>query len=158
MKHSLSTKILVVTLSLLLGSVAVAAADRAFSATGRGVAVPFFDDAGRPVGATVTGTGNATHLGSFTSIGKIAFTPDPRDPNIVLISGEAVFTAAGGDKLNVVIADGSQDTRTGVGTGHFSFNGGTGRFANATGITEFVVEQNFVTGAYEITIVGQINF
>jgi hypothetical protein len=68
------------------------------------------------------------------------------------------LTAANGDKLIFAVADGSQSLITGIGTGHFRFVGGTGRFANATGIISYVVEQNFLTGAYEVTAVGTIDF
>ena len=33
-----------------------------------------------------------------------------------------------------------------------------GRFANATGIISYVVEQNFLTGAYTVTGVGSIDY
>jgi hypothetical protein len=68
------------------------------------------------------------------------------------------LTAADGDKLVIVVVDGSQSLITGIGIGHFSFAGGTGRFANATGSITFVVEQNFLTGAYEATAVGSIDY
>ena len=47
---------------------------------------------------------------------------------------------------------------TGVGGGLFRITGGTGRFANATGSMNAVVEQNFITGAYELTAVGKIDY
>lgn len=158
MKRSLNIKIFVVILTLLLGALAVAATERPFSANGRGVAALITDGAGHIVAADVTGSGTATHLGAFTNSGRIYFTPDPDNPNIVHPSGEASFTAADGDKLFLVVEDASQDITTGLATGHFRFTGGTGRFANATGITSAVVQQNFVTGGYELTVVGDIDF
>jgi hypothetical protein len=158
MKRSLNIKIFVLTLTLLLGALAVTATERPFSANGRGVAALITDGAGHIVAADVTGSGTATHLGAFTNTGRISFTPDPDNPNIVHPSGDAIFTAANGDKLFVVVVDASQDITTGLATGHFRFVGGTGRFANASGITDAVVQQNFVTGGYELTIVGQIDF
>jgi len=71
MKRSLSIKILVLTMTLVLGSLAVAAAERAFSATGRGVGVFVTDEAGNIVAADVTGTGTGTHLGLFSSAGRV---------------------------------------------------------------------------------------
>ncbi len=158
MKRFLSIKILVLTLALLAGSVAATATERPFSFNGGGVAVPILNGAGQPIGIDVTGSGNGTHLGTFTTIGKVFFTPDPNDPTQIIPTGEATLTAANGDKLIFVVADGSQSLVTGIGTGHFRFTGGTGRFANATGIISYVVEQNFLTGAYTVTGVGSIDY
>lgn len=137
---------------------AVTATERAFSCSGRGVASFITDGAGHVVAADVTGSGTGTHLGLFTNQGRIYFTPDPDNPILVHPSGEATFTAANGDKLNILVEDGAMDVTTGIGTGKFRFNGGKGRFANATGIISYVVEQNFATGAYELTTVGSIDF
>ena len=156
MKRLLSIKVLVLT--LLLAGITVAAVERPFSARGTGVAAFILDGNGNVIGADVTSSGNATHLGQFTSTGRVEFRPDPDDPNIVYPSGEAVFTAANGDKLGIVIENASMDLRTGIATGQFRFTGGTGRFANASGITEVVVEQNFVTGGFELTMVGKIDY
>ena len=158
MKRSIGIKILVLTLTLLFGSFAATATERPFSCSGGGVAVPIINEAGQPIGIDVTGSGNATHLGLFTTLGKIFFSPHPTDPTQIIPSGQATFTAANGDKLVIVVAEGSQSLITGIGTGHFNFAGGTGRFANATGTISYVVEQNFVTGAYTITAVGSIDY
>ena len=158
MKRSLSIKILVLTLTVLIGSLAVAATERAFSANGRGVATFVTDGAGNIIGADVTGSGTGTHLGAFTNAGRIFFAPDPNNAARLLVTGAASFTAADGDKLNIVVEDGEQDVATFVGRGKFRFTGGTGRFANATGLVSYVVEQNLVTGGYEITIVGSIDY
>jgi hypothetical protein len=158
MKNFLSIKTLVVTLALLAGSVAANATERPFSINGGGLAVPILNEAGQPIGIDVTGSGNGTHLGIFTTAGKVFFSPNPNDPNQIIPSGQATLTAANGDKLSFVVEDGSQSLITGVGTGHFRFIGGTGRFANATGIISYVVEQNFLTGAYTVTAVGSIDY
>ena len=158
MKRSLSVKFLVLTLTLLVGSLAVTATERPFSLNGRGIAIPIVDSNGNVVGAEPTGSGNATHLGMFTNTGKVSFTPDPSNSNILLPSGGGVFTAANGDKLNFVIISGALDLTTGIGTGDFAFTGGTGRFANATGQVSGVIQQNVVTGAYELTMVGNIDY
>jgi hypothetical protein len=158
MKRSLSVKFLVLTLTLLVGTLAVTATERPFSLSGTGIAIPILDGNGNVVGAEPTGSGNATHLGMFTNTGKVQFTPDASNPNILHPSGGGVFTAANGDKLNFVIVNGALDLTTGIGTGDFAFTGGTGRFANATGQTSGVIEQNVITGAYELTMVGNINY
>ena len=158
MKHSLSMKFLVLMVTLLVGSLAVTATERHFSLNGTGVAVPILDSRGNVVGAEPTGSGNATHLGMFTNTGKVSFTPDASNPNILHPSGGGIFTAADGDKLNFVIITGALDLTTGIGTGDFDFTGGTGRFANATGRTSGVIQQNVITGAYELTLVGNIDY
>ena len=158
MKRSLSLKILVLTLTLLVGSLAVTATERPFSLNGTGIAIPILDGNGNVVGAEPTGSGNATHLGMFTNTGHVDFTPDAANPAILHPSGGGVFTAANGDKLNFVIISGALDLTTGIGTGDFDFTGGTGRFANATGRTAGVIEQNVITGAYVLTLVGNIDY
>ena len=158
MKYSSSVKFLVLTLTLLLGSLAVTATERPFSLNGTGIAIPILDGNGNVVGADPTGSGNATHLGMFTNTGKVSFTTDASNPLILHPSGGGVFTAANGDKLNFVILNGALDLTTGIGTGDFAFTGGTGRFANATGHTSGVIEQNVNTGAYELTLVGSIDY
>ncbi len=158
MKRSLFMKFLVLTLTLLVGSLAVTATERPFSANGRGIAIPIFDGNGNVVGAEPSGSGNATHLGMFTNTGKVNFTPDASNPNILHPTGGGVFTAANGDKLNFIIINGDLDLTTGIGTGDFEFTGGTGRFANATGHTSTVIEQNVITGAYQMTLVGSIDY
>jgi hypothetical protein len=158
MKRFFAIKTLVLTLALFAGSVAATATERPFSFNGGGVAVPIQNESGQVIGIDVTGTGNGTHIGLFTTLGKVFFSPDPNDPSQIIPSGEATLTAANGDKLTFVVADGTQSLITGVGTGHFSFTGGTGRFANATGLISYVVEQNFLTGAYTVTAVGTIDY
>lgn len=158
MKRFLTIKMLVLALTVLVGSIAVVASERAFSAHETGVAAFITDENGNVVGAEVTGSGHATHLGQFTNIGKVKFTPNPDNPNIVHPSGEAVLIAADGDKLSLVIENASMDLTTGIASGQFRFTGGTGRFANATGITEGVVVQNLLTGGFELTMVGKIDY
>ena len=158
MKRSLSIKFLVLTFVLLVGSLAVTATERPFSLNGTGIAVPILDASGNVIGAEPTGSGNATHLGMFTNTGHVNFTPDASNPNIVHPDGGGVFTAANGDKLNFVIVSGALDLSTGIGTGDFEWTGRTGRFANASGHTFGVIQQNVITGAYVLTLVGNIDY
>ena len=158
MKRFLTIRSTILTLTLLLGTVPVVAVERPFSLNGTGVAVFITDDAGHVIGGTVSGSGTATHLGLYTNVGRITFIPDPDNPILVHPAGEATLTAANGDTLRLIVEDGVLDVTTGISTGHFRFVGGTGRFANASGITEFVVVQNLVTGAFELTVVGRIDF
>ena len=156
MKRFLSTKLVVVMLALLFGTLPVSAKERPFSLNGKGVA-NIAGGGPAPVGSIV-GSGNATHLGLFTNTATVYFNPDPTDPTLVHPSGDGVFVAADGDKLNIVIEDASMSLVTGIGGGTFRITGGTGRFANATGSMLAVVEQNFITGAYEVTAVGKIDY
>jgi len=155
MKRFLSIKSFVVALAILFGTLPVSATERPFSLNGKGVASIAGGQV--PVGSIV-GSGNATHLGLFTNSATIYFNPDPGDPTVVHPTGEGVFTAANGDNLYIVVEDASMSLVTGVGGGTFRITGGTGRFANATGSMLAVVEQNLITGAYEVTAVGKIDY
>jgi len=158
MKRFLNIKTFALALILLLGNMPVGAQERPFSCSGKGVAT-ILPGGGVPV-ADVIGTGNATHLGQFASAGRVTFNPDANDPTLVHPSGHATFTAADGDKLETVFSaeETSMDLTTGIGGGIFHFTGGTGKFANATGSISVVVVQNFITGAYELTAVGKIDY
>ena len=72
-------------------------------------------------------------------------------------NGEAIIIAADGDKLNIQI-DGTPDPVAAVDQGVFHIVGGTGRFEGATGETNFVVTINPLTGGFELTVVGKINY
>lgn len=133
---------------LLLGSLPAAAIERPFSLTG----------AGTLTDGIINASGRATHLGLFTETGELTFIPDPNNPNLILASGPVVFTAANGDTLEGRLEDGVLDVTTGIATGVFRFTGGTGRFAGASGTGDFVVIQNLVTGAFEVTAVGSIDY
>lgn len=158
MKRFLNIKTLALALILLLGNMPVFAQERPFSCTGKGVAT-IIPGGGVPV-ADVIGSGNGTHLGLFTSVGRVTFNPDANNPTLVHPSGYATFTAADGDKLETIFnaEETTMDLTTGIGGGIFRFAGGTGRFANATGSISVVVQQNFLTGAYELTAVGKIDY
>lgn len=158
MKRHVTIKTLLLVFTLLLGIIPVSATERPYAANGNGLATFITDGAGNVVGATVVVTGNATHLGSFTGTGNIQFIPDGNDPNISHPAGEVTYVAANGDRLPTVIEDGSMDLRTGIATGYMVFQSGTGRFQGASGKAAIVVEQNFITGAYTFTMVGNINY
>lgn len=149
---------LILVFALLLGIIPVSATERPFASNGNGVATFITDDAGNVVGATVVVTGNGTHLGLFSGNGTIQFLPDANDPNISHPAGGVTYVAANGDRLPTVIEDGRMDLRTGIATGYMVFQSGTGRFEGASGKAAIVVEQNFITGAYTFTMVGDINF
>ena len=158
MKRFVTVKIFFLVVALFLAIIPVSASERPYAATGNGMATFLTDQNGNVVGATVVVTGNATHLGLFTGGGTIQFLPDANDPNISHPAGDVTYVAANGDRLPTIIEDGSMDLRTGIATGYMVFQSGTGRFEGASGKAAIVVEQNFITGAYTFTMVGNINY
>jgi len=158
MKRLVTLRSLIMVLALLLGIIPVSATERPFAANGNGLATFITDNNGNVVGATVVVSGNGTHLGLFSGSGTIQFIPDANDPNISHPAGEVTYVAANGDRLPSIIEEGQMDLRTGIATGYMVFQNGTGRFANASGKAAIVVEQNFITGAYTFTMVGNVNY
>ena len=158
MKRFVIVRTLILVSSLLLGIIPVSATERPFASNGNGLATFITDSAGNVTGATVVVSGNSTHLGLFSGTGTIQFLPDPNDPNISHPAGNVTYVAANGDRLPTIIEDGSMDLRTGIATGYMVFQSGTGRFEGASGKAAIVVEQNFITGAYTFTMVGNINY
>lgn len=158
MKRFVIVRTLILVFALLLANIPVSATERPFASNGNGIATFITDDGGNVVGATLTLTGHGTHLGLFSGTGKIQFLPDANDPNISHPAGEVTYVAANGDRLPTVIENGSMDLTTGIATGDMVFQSGTGRFVGASGRAAIVVEQNFVTGAYTFTMVGNINY
>jgi len=142
------------TIVLLLGAIPVAAQDRPFALNGMGVASFITDGAGTPIGANVTASGTATHLGSWSTTGTVRYA---LEDGVLRSSGEGTITAANGDKLDFVV-EGALDPVAGTDHGTFRFVGGTGRFAGASGSANFVVTINPPTGGFELTMVGKINY
>ena len=158
MKRFVTFKTLILVFAMLLAIIPVGATERPYAATGNGLATFITDGSGNVVGATVVVSGNATHLGLFSGNGQIQFIPDANDPNISHPAGYVTYIAANGDRLPSVIEDGTMDLRTGIATGYMVFQSGTGRFEGASGKAAIVVEQNFITGAYTFTMVGNVNY
>ena len=158
MKRFATIKSLILVFAIILGTIQVNATERPFASNGNGIAAFITDGAGNVVGANLTLSGHGTHLGLFTGTGKIQFVPDANDPNIVHVPGEITYVASNGDRLPTVIENGRMDLRTGIATGDMVFQSGTGRFEGASGSAAIVVEQNFITGAYTFTMVGNVNF
>ena len=79
---------------------------------------------------TVAATGQATHLGRFTREESVVLHADGT------LEGSLVFIAANGDQLYADVAGGFISPTTAVGT--YTFTGGTGRFANASGGADWV--------------------
>ena len=156
MKRLVTFRSLILVFALLLGIIPVSATERPFAANGNGIAA--FNTDGNVAGANLMLSGNGTHVGSFSGTGRIDFQPDANDPSIVIVPGEITYVASNGDRLPTVIENGRMDLRTGIATGDMVFQSGTGRFEEASGRAAIIVEQNFVTGAYTFTMVGNISY
>ena len=154
MKRLMKIRTLIPMLFLLLGTLPVSAAERPFALSGTGVATLIVNEAGVPIGAIPTGSGTATHLGQWTVSGTVKYTPVN---GVLKSSGDATITVSNGDKLQIQI-DGILDPVAAVDQGVFHIVGGTGRFEGATGEANFVVSINPVTGGFDLTLVGKINY
>ena len=162
MKRILNITSLALAAFLLVGTLPVLAVERPFALNGKGVATFIVDGAGNVIGADVTSTSNATHLGLCTTVGRVNYTPanDPEHPGRLLSSGSGTITAANGDTLLIEFNGVLDPPQGGIGMDKpvFRFVGGTGRFAGATGSADAVVVVNLGTGAFEITMVGNIDY
>ena len=155
MNRFMKIRTLMLTAFLLLGTIPASAVERPFALNGAGVATLITDESGHLIGAIPTGSGTATHLGQWTVNGTVKYTPD--ENGVLHSSGEAALTAANGDKLQFQI-DGILDPVAAVDQGVFRFVGGTGRFEGASGSANFVVHINPLTGGFELTVVGKIDY
>ena len=155
MKHFTKIRTLILMLFLLLGTIPATAVERPFALKGAGVATLITDEQGHLIGAIPTGSGTATYLGQWTVSGIVHYIPDSN--GVLHSSGGASLIAANGDKLNFQV-DGILDPVAAVDQGVFHFVGGTGRFEGATGDANFVVQISPVTGGFDLTLVGKINF
>lgn len=155
MKRFTKIRTLLPVLFLLLGTIPVSAVERPFALRGSGVATLIVNEQGIPIGAIPTGSGTATHLGQWTVSGNVKYTPD--ENGVLHSSGDATIVASNGDKLQVHI-EGILNPVAGMDQGVFHIVGGTGRFENATGEANFVVEINPVTSGFDLTLVGKINY
>jgi hypothetical protein len=162
MKRILNSTVIALVAFLLLGSLPVMATDRPFALNGKGVATFITDGAGNPIGADVTTSSTATHLGLCITLGRVNFSPDPDNPGRLLSSGSGTITAADGDIVNIefsgVLEAPPPGSSTAVDRPVFRFVGGTGRFVGASGKADAVVMVNVLTGALEITMVGNIDY
>ena len=161
MKRILNVTVLTLTAFVLLGTVSVMAIERPFALSGSGVATFIADEAGNPIRANVSSSSTATHLGVVTTVGTIHFSPDPANPGRILSSGSGTMTASNGDTVQLELNGALQLTpgsTTATDKAVFRFVGGTGRFAGAHGTANGIVVVNLLTGAFEITMVGDINY
>ena len=155
MKRFTKIRTLMLMAFMFLGTIPTSAVERPFALKGTGVATLITDGAGHLIGAIPTGSGTATHLGQWTVSGTVAYTPD--NNGVLHSSGDATLTASNGDKLFFQI-DGILDPVAAIDQGVFHMVGGTGRFEGATGDSNFVVQINPITGGFDLTVVGKINY
>jgi hypothetical protein len=101
------------------------------------------------------GTGTATHLGKFTLRRTAKLTPS-RDGGDATVEGEALLTAANGDLLKASIT-GTFNPATGAGVLIYQWQGGTGRFQNATGTSTWLVEL-YSDLTYDVVADGVIDY
>lgn len=156
MKRFSKMRIITLTIVLLLGAIPAAATERPFALNGRGVATFITDEAGHVIGANTITSGTATHLGVWTLSGTVHYAP-PDENGKIPSSADATIVASNGDKLYVVLR-GLFDPVAGTDHGTFTFAGGTGRFAEASGTADFVVTVDPLTSSFEVTAVGSINY
>ena len=145
---------------LLLGSLPVLAVERPFALNHSGFGPLITDGAGNPIGADVISSGTATHLGLCNIVGRVNFSPNPDHPGQLLSSGTGTITAADGDKIQIEFNGSLAPNGDGTATDRavFHFVGGTGRFAGANGSANAIVVANLVTGTFELTMVGNIDY
>lgn len=160
MKRISTLTVVALAAFLLLGSLPVLAVERPFALNHKGFGPLITDGAGNPIGADVTSSGTATHLGLCTIVGRVNFSPDPDNPGRLLSSGTGTITAADGDKIQIEFSGALVPNGDGTATDMavFRFVGGTGRFASATGSVNAIVVANLVTGGFELTMVGNIDY
>lgn len=156
MKRLFNIRTIMLTIALLVGAIPVVAMERPFALNGTGVGQFTTNEAGLPISAAVTGSGTATHLGLWTTTGTVHYGPPDAD-GLLPSSGEATLIAANGDTLKAAV-QGRLNLGAGTDSGVFTFIGGTGRFAAVSGHADFVVSVNPLTGGFELTMVGNINY
>jgi hypothetical protein len=103
----------------------------------------------------ISGTGQITHLGRFTTAQSHCIDPTGTDP-LAFTNGIFTFTAANGDTIFGTYSGDLVPTATpGLFQvdGEFTIEGGTGRFANASGGGEASGETNLADPAGPATVI-----
>jgi hypothetical protein len=126
------------------------AKDRPFHLTGIAQLLgdPFADG-----GAPFIAAGTATHLGHWTGPGHVTFTVVH---GVLIAHGTETFQAANGDLLYSTFAV-VQYPFTMEFIGIYTFDGGTGRFANARGEVDLVAIPQ-PGGQFDFTLDGTIDY
>lgn len=107
-------------------------------------------------GATsFAGEGFATHLGPYSEVGTILITPTA-DPAVFQVNATATYTGINGEELHAVFS-GQLNGATGAITAAVTYVGGTGRFANATGMA-ILSGQLLADGTIEVIVKGTVEY
>jgi hypothetical protein len=141
-----SAGVLLVAVGLLALPVRAAAEDRPHSSGGTAQFVSPTD---------FVGAGHATHLGVYTEVGSVAFSPTD-DPAVFQVDGWATYTAANGDQLDAIVT-GHLNGATGAITATLTYVGGTGRFADAGG-SATLSGQLLPDGTISVAVAGTIDY
>lgn len=101
--------------------------------------------------------GNGTHLGQYTESGHVSIVGGAFP--VFFVAGSATLTDKSGDELWVDIT-GVLDFSTGTITGTITFEGGEGRFEDATGSASVVApfETDGVTATIAVVVEGTIDY
>ena len=100
------------------------------------------------------GAGNATHLGHYTEVGHVVISGD--NPAALHLEGWAIYTAANGDTLCATFT-GHLNFFTGAITATLTYEGGCGRFDDASG-SATLVGQFQADGTLAVTVEGTIDY
>jgi len=147
-------RISLMTLALVsLTALTVLAHTRPFHLVEHGTLTP---DPNQPGHFIAEGTGTATHLGSITVHRTLSLEPSTDGSGLVDVEGEATLVAANGDELRTGIK-GTLNPETGHAILVYEWEGGTGRFQNATGTTTWQVDVN-ADQTYDVVADGVINY
>ena len=120
----------------------------------------------RPWMGTVSGdessaplTGHASHLGAFKLVGTGVVFIGVID-GYGVFAGPAILTAANGDEvdINIVFRFPEGATVNIPFTGEIAVDGGTGRFAGATGSADFAGVQDYPGGPFWFSLEGTISY
>ena len=101
------------------------------------------------------GVGSATHLGNYTEAGSIALFPTS-DPAVFQVVGTTDYTAANGHVLHAVV-NGELNFATGAVNATLTYDGGTGRFEDASG-SATLIGQLLPDGSLTAAVSGTVNF
>lgn len=165
--------LVVVAMALVIGVMATSAAatkgnpgnELPFSGVGWGTGAFNFDPGDvearcdSPIAfaiATFSGFGHATHLGRMNVVAEHCSHVD-----FTYSQGTLTITAANGDVLNATYTDGVSDLSTfpDIGfTDDFTFVGGTGRFAEASGAGVESGVANFFTDEFVVHMEGVVSY
>ena len=154
MKRRLSRiSISLITLALLgLIALTALAHTRPFHLVEHGTLTPDPDQPGRFI---AEGTGTATHLGSINVHRTFTLTPSADGSGLVDVKGEATLVAANGDELKTGL-EGTLNPETNHAILTYGWEGGTGRFKNATGTAIWLVD--ITDNTYDVVADGVINY